>query len=180
MVTRRTFIGGLAATGLAAWGQAPASGRILFGACRGFGDAQLLKEIGFDFIEGGVSGALLPDKDGDDWKRQREKILNLPLPLRSCNGFIPRTFRLTGDAASFDAPLAYAEKACRRADEVGLQGIADTIYAFANQGIVDGFGDGRPVCRFLHKARRAHLGLQGPSRTRASARERGELSQFRP
>ena len=120
MVTRRTFIGGLAATGLAAWGQAPASGRILFGACRGFGDAQLLKEIGFDFIEGGVSGALLPDKDGDDWKRQREKILNLPLPLRSCNGFIPRTFRLTGDAASFDAPLAYAEKACRRADEVGL------------------------------------------------------------
>ncbi|MCQ2393491.1 MAG: sugar phosphate isomerase/epimerase [Kiritimatiellae bacterium] len=120
MVTRRTFIEGMAAAGLAATVPAAEKGRILFGACRGFGEAKLLKELGYDFLENGVASTLMPDKDEEAWKKQLDLIKALPLPIRSCNGFLPGKFRLTGEKASFDQPLAYAEKACRRADEIGL------------------------------------------------------------
>lgn len=128
MTTRRTFLSGLAAAGCAAVGpgvvragEAASAGRLLFGACRGFGDAKALKEIGFDFLECGVGGTLMPEKDDAAWKAQLEKIRALPLPLRSLNGFLPGKFRLTGPAASFDEPLAYAETACRRAEEAGVK-----------------------------------------------------------
>ena len=120
MVTRRTFIGSLAATGLVAAAPAAEKGRILFGACRGFGDAKMMKEVGYDFLENGVASTLMPDQGEEAWKKQREKIRALALPIRSCNGFLPGKFRLTGEKARFDEPLAYAEKACRRADEIGL------------------------------------------------------------
>ena len=122
MLNRREFIG-LAAAGAAFAGLGAQKGRILFGACRGFGDAPLMKELGYDFIEGGVAHALQPDKSNEEWKRRRDEVRALPIPLRSCNGFLPGKFRLTGEKASFDKPLEYAEKACRRADEVGLKTI---------------------------------------------------------
>ena len=122
MLNRREFIG-LAAAGAAFAGLGAQKGRILFGACRGFGDAPLMKELGYDFIEGGVAHALQPDKSDEEWKRRRDEVRALPIPLRSCNGFLPGKFRLTGEKASFDKPLEYAEKACRRADEVGLKTI---------------------------------------------------------
>ena len=122
MLNRREFIG-LAAAGAAFAGLGAQKGRILFGACRGFCDAPLMKELGYDFIEGGVAHALQPDKSDEEWKRRRDEVRALPIPLRSCNGFLPGKFRLTGEKASFDKPLEYAEKACRRADEVGLKTI---------------------------------------------------------
>ena len=122
MLNRREFIG-LAAAGAAFAGLGAQKGRILFGACRGFGDAPLMKELGYDFIEGGVAHALQPDKSDEEWKRRRDEVRALSIPLRSCNGFLPGKFRLTGEKASFDKPLEYAEKACRRADEVGLKTI---------------------------------------------------------
>jgi len=122
MLNRREFIG-LAAAGAAFAGLGAQKGRILFGACRGFGDAPLMKELGYDFIEGGVAHALQPDKSDEEWKRRRDEVRALPIPLRSCNGFLPGKFRLTGEKASFNKPLEYAEKACRRADEVGLKTI---------------------------------------------------------
>ena len=119
MLNRREFIG-LAAAGAAFAGLGAQKGRILFGACRGLGDAPLMKELGYDFIEGGVAHALQPDKSDEEWKRRRDEVRALPIPLRSCNGFLPGKFRLTGEKASFDKPLEYAEKACRRADEVNV------------------------------------------------------------
>lgn len=124
---RRDFLG-LAAAGAVVGGCASAAGRtdggrILFGACRGIGDTATMKRVGYDFFESGVGAMLIPDRDEEAWKRQREAIRAAALPLRSCNGFLPGTFRLTGPKAAFDAPLAYAEKACRRADEVGVKTI---------------------------------------------------------
>ncbi len=128
---RRGFIGGLAAAAGAVGAGGCASsasadnlprGRMLFGICVG-GNLKTvaeMKELGYDFFEGSVSPTLIPDKDGDDWKRQRDAVLAAELPIRSCNGFLPGTFRLTGPNASFDEPLKYAEKACQRADEVGM------------------------------------------------------------
>jgi len=102
---------------------APVRGKMLFGACRSISDAPLLADCGFDFWECGVAATLKPEATGEDWAKQRKAILAAPIPLRSCNGFLPGTFRLTGPKAAFDAPLAYAVKACRHADEVGLKTI---------------------------------------------------------
>ena len=100
-----------------------ACGRILFGACRPPADAPLLKSVGYDFFEYAVAPALGPDKDEEWWKKQRDMLLALPIPMRSCNGFIPGTFRLTGPNAEHAAALDYAEKAMRRAEEVGVKTI---------------------------------------------------------
>ena len=99
---------------------ATAQGRILFGACRSFDDAPLMKSVGFDFLESSVATAFDPKKDEEWWKGQRDRIRALALPVRSCNGFLPGSFRLTGPEADFEPALAYAEKALRRADEVGV------------------------------------------------------------
>ena len=100
---------------------ATAGGRILFGACRGPDDVKLMASVGYDFWEWGVGAAFNPDKDAEWWKAQRDRIAVLPLPLRSCNGFIPGRFRLTGPKADHGPALDYAETALRRADEVGVK-----------------------------------------------------------
>ena len=95
-------------------------GRILIGACRPNADAALMKSIGYDFIEGKVAACFAPDKGADEWKRLRDEIRALPLPLRCCNSFLPAKFRITGPNADFGPALAYCETALRRASEVGV------------------------------------------------------------
>jgi sugar phosphate isomerase/epimerase len=98
-------------------------GKILFGVCRPLKDAKILKAHGYDFFETSVAGVLMPTCSEEQWKKQKELILNAPIPLRSCNGFLPGTFRLTGPKADFAPALDYAEKALRRAEEVGVKTI---------------------------------------------------------
>lgn len=125
-MNRREFLLGSAAfTGLAAGavtaGKRDDRSRFLFGACRPLADAAVLKAAGYDFIECDVSSALIPAKNGDEWKKQRDFIASLPLPLTTCNCFIPGIYRLTGPKADFAPALAYAEKVLRRAEEVGVK-----------------------------------------------------------
>ena len=82
-----------------------------------------MKSLGYDFIEYAVAPSLIPEEGAEAWKRQREQILALPLPLRSCNGFLPGKFRLAGKKNDQAAALEYAVTACRRADEVGVKTI---------------------------------------------------------
>jgi len=125
---RRGFlIGAAAAAGLALPAGAQCcsctagKGRILFGTTRAKPEeVKLMKSIGYDFFEQGVAGALDPTKDEEWWKKRRDELLAMPLPLRSCNGFIPGTFRLTGPKADHEPALKYAETALRRAEEVGV------------------------------------------------------------
>ena len=129
MTGRRDFlIGSLAAAGLA--GCAGVSGSrqkgggkgILFGACRSsIEDVKIMRDLGYDFWEWGAGSAFNPDKDDAWWQTQKEEIAKRPLPLRSCNGFIPGKFRLTGPNADHAPALDYAEKVLRRADEIGVK-----------------------------------------------------------
>ena len=132
-MTRREFLIGATAAGLAGCATnegatsrgcaATPAGRILFGVCTGAGNVPLLKKLGYDFWEWGAAGAFDPDKDGEWWKKQKDMLLSLPLPLRSSNGFIPGKFRLTGPAADHGPALRYAETVLRRADEIGVKTI---------------------------------------------------------
>ena len=129
-MNRREFIGGVASALAATSGlsgcrtsAAAGGGRILFGSCvwGGVEGAKAIKAAGFDFVEFAVGPALDPDKDAEWWKGQRDKLLAMALPLRSCNGFLPGRFRLTGPKADPAPALAYAETALRRAEEVGVR-----------------------------------------------------------
>ncbi|MBQ6337635.1 MAG: sugar phosphate isomerase/epimerase [Kiritimatiellae bacterium] len=130
-MNRREFIG-LAAAGVAAGAAADCcsaagcakKGKMLFGVCCGPDQVPQLKEISYDFWEWNGASAFIPTKSDEEWKKHRdEKILSAALPIRSVNGFLPGSFRLTGPNASFAEPLKYAETLCRRADEVGLKTI---------------------------------------------------------
>lgn len=97
------------------------SSRIPIGVCTGLGDAAELKPMGFDFIEGGVWWALNPKKSDAEWADMKRQILESPLPMISCNGFLPGEFKVSDPRVDFTPALDYAEKACRRADEIGLR-----------------------------------------------------------
>lgn len=99
------------------------SGKLLYGACCGIDDVALVKKVGYDFFEAGVAQMLVPDKSDNDWQEMKDRILTAELPLRSCIGFLPSSFQITGPEASFNEPLDYAERACHRADEVGVKTI---------------------------------------------------------
>ena len=126
-MNRREFlVGATAVAGLAGCRSLAGNGgdgRILFGACRGAGDAKLMASVGYDFWEWGAGSAFDPNKDGEWWKKQKDLILSQPIPLRSCNGFIPGSFRLTGPKAEHEPALKYAETVLRRAEEVGVKTI---------------------------------------------------------
>jgi sugar phosphate isomerase/epimerase len=96
---------------------------MLFGVCRPLKDAAILKKHGYDFFETSVAEILKPTCTEEEWKKQKDLILAAPIPLRSCNGFIPGSFRITGPKADFAPALDYAEKALRRAEEVGVKTI---------------------------------------------------------
>ena len=98
--------------------------RLLFGACRSsVEDVKAMRELGFDFWEWGAGPAFDPSKDDAWWRKQKDEIAKRPLPLRSCNGFIPGKYRLTGPKADHGPALDYAEKILRRADEIGVKTI---------------------------------------------------------
>jgi sugar phosphate isomerase/epimerase len=120
---RRTFMqtAALAVAGSAGLARAEKSSpKILLGLCAGPDKAEKLKAIGFDFIEGGVAGTLKPEMPDAEYAPETEKIKACALPTRSCNGFIPSKFHLTGPETTHDAALDYAVKACQRADAAGI------------------------------------------------------------
>ena len=132
-MNRRGFLGMAAATAAATAVRAEScaascacankKGRILFGACRGPADTALMKKVGYDFFEWSAANAMMPEKSEAEWAKRRDEILGAALPLRSCNGFLPGKFRLTGPNASWDEALVYAETVCRRADILGVKTI---------------------------------------------------------
>ena len=127
MTDRREFLlGSLAAAGLAGCaglaGGKDGKGRVLFGACRSsIEDVTIMRDLGYDFWEWGAAAAFDPNKDDTWWQTQKEEIAKRPLPLRSSNGFLPWSCRITGPNADHEKALEYAEIALRRADDVGVK-----------------------------------------------------------
>lgn len=92
-----------------------------FGVCCTIADAAPCANAGFDYFEAGVAEAFAPAEGDEVWQEKKRALAAAPLPLRACNGFLPGTFRLTGPEADHGPALDYAERACRRADEVGCK-----------------------------------------------------------
>jgi len=123
-MNRREFMLGTLATGLAGCrlGDFGAGGgRLLFGACRGLDDVPAMARLGYDYWEWGVDEAVAPDRDETWWRTRRDELRAAPIPMISCNGFLPGRFRLTGPKADHAPILDYAERGLRRANEVGVK-----------------------------------------------------------
>lgn len=100
------------------------SGSLLFGSCvEGELAAAVpgLEEAGYSFYETSTDNAFMPGKSESDWTKQRHLIESFGIPLRSCNGFYTKRFRLTGPEPRWDEALGYADVCFRRGDEVGLK-----------------------------------------------------------
>ncbi|MDX9867872.1 MAG: sugar phosphate isomerase/epimerase family protein [Kiritimatiellia bacterium] len=119
----------------------------LFGICAGPDKAERLKAIGYDFIEGGVAGTLKPAMPDAAFAPECAKLKTCALPFRSCNGFIPREFRLTGPAADHGPALEYAAKACERADALGIPFIV--LGSGGARNVPEGFSTAEGKAQFI-------------------------------
>lgn len=121
--TRREFltrsIAGAGALALAR--PSPAAGvEVCFGAAQGADKHALLKGAGYDFIELSVGNLLMPLAPEAEFEAKTEKMGELALPVRSCNGFFPATLKLVGPEVKMDDVLAFADTAFRRAKKFGV------------------------------------------------------------
>ncbi|MDD4016850.1 MAG: sugar phosphate isomerase/epimerase [Kiritimatiellae bacterium] len=150
-LNRRTFMQALAAAGaLGGTGMARAvktKPNILFGLCAGPDKAEKLKAIGYSFLEGGVARTLKPETPDAEYAPELANLKACALPFRSCNGFIPGKFRLTGPEPTHAAALDYAVKACQRADEVGIPFIV--LGSAGARNVPEGFDMAKGKAQFI-------------------------------
>lgn len=107
------------------------------GICSTLDNADDLKAAGVDYIELGVQNFLVPLDSDEAFDANRRAADAAGLPPRACNGFLPRHLRTTGDNADHDGICRYAESACRRAAQVGIEHI---VYGSGgSRQIDDGF-----------------------------------------
>ena len=107
-----------------------------FGVCTGIENAELLKEVGYDYIELSVASDLIPEADEHDWNAQRLKIEAMPLVAETFNSFV-RTLKIIGADVDTERLRRYVDVALERAAQVGGE-----IIVFGSGGareIPDGF-----------------------------------------
>ncbi len=117
-----------------------------YGVCTGVGNAMILHEAGFDYIELSVAGDLVPEESDEIWNEKRDKIERMPLPVEAFNSFI-RSGKITGPEADLDRLRRYVTSALARAAEVGGE-----IIVFGSGGtreIPEGFSREKAVNQTL-------------------------------
>ncbi len=96
---------------------------ILFSGIGTNGDpagAEALKQQGIDFITGGTSPILVPDKTDEVFAANLKNLQSCPLPMPVCNGFIrPSHLRCVGEDANHDQVLEWADICFRRLKQAG-------------------------------------------------------------
>ena len=101
-------------------GTGTVTAQIKLGVCTNVQNAQKAKEAGAQFIEESVGRFLIPGKPDAEFAANLAAAKASPLPIRSCNGFLPGTIKVTGPAADHEAALKWAETAFRRAQQAGI------------------------------------------------------------
>jgi sugar phosphate isomerase/epimerase len=89
-----------------------------FGVCAGSDRAAAMAAVGYDYIELGAGGELVPDQDETVWSEKRRVLESLPLPCETFNLFV-RGFKVTGPEADPAVQEQYVHTALARAAQVG-------------------------------------------------------------
>ena len=90
-----------------------------FGICTSLENVNRLAEVGYDYIELGVSSGLMPEADETEFQKIRDQVAKATLKPESYSGFIPGDLRVVGDTVDFPRLSRYVETACRRGSEIG-------------------------------------------------------------
>ena len=90
-----------------------------FGVCAGVDKAELLARLGYDYIELGAAGDLIPDDPNEAaWTERRRQIDAAPLRPEAFNSFV-RTGKIVGPDADAARLERYVHIALSRAAQVG-------------------------------------------------------------
>lgn len=117
-----------------------------FGWCRGIGDASLLQQLGFDYIECGLTSLQLEDEA--QHKLELPKYIGSPLPVRAFNGFFPGDLKLVGPEANEHRIRTYLSRAVEALHKIGAS-IA-VLGSGTARHIPDGWDAGRAEEQMLH------------------------------
>jgi sugar phosphate isomerase/epimerase len=107
------------------------------GVCTSLANAEMLSTHGFSYIEESVGGFLMPLKSEEEFNERLELALQLPIPIKACNSFIPGNLKSVGPDAVHDEILKYVETAFRRAQKAGIEVIV--FGSGGSRSIPDGF-----------------------------------------
>ena len=94
-----------------------------YGLCNDGALADEAAGAGYDFIEMGVAGALMPLEDEASFGESLARIEAGALPCRAMNCFIPGQMKITGPEVDLAALEGYVATACRRASRAGVETI---------------------------------------------------------
>ena len=125
--TAGTLAGMTVANGLAkaAMVEAPAAGLTLpLGVCTTYDKADLLKKLGYSFVEESVGRFLIPDTGGDaQYEKNQLALKTENFPVRSYIYFFPGKLKSVGPDLHHEAILQRADLALKRAKECGSKNI---------------------------------------------------------
>jgi sugar phosphate isomerase/epimerase len=125
-----------------AHGQGVKKGLVLpLGVCAGYEKSELMKGIGFDYIEESVGRFLIPDSGEAGFQKNLEKYQAQKFPIRSYTSFFPGTLKSVGEDTHHEAILERADLAMKRAVACGSLNIV--FGSGGSRAIPEGFDRNR-------------------------------------
>jgi len=121
------------------------------GVCQKADNSQLVRTMGFDYIECGVESFLAPAKPEEIFQKNLELIHKSGIALYACNGFIPGTMKTTGPEFDQDKVLEYARIALQRAKIAGIKIIV--FGSGTSRNIPEGFDKQKARDQFIELLR---------------------------
>ncbi len=111
-------------------------GRIRIGMCMGLDQVPSLAP-GYDYVELGVSGTLIPLEDDPTYAPTADTLLTLEPPVRAFNLYLPGSIKITGPDVDWDLVQRYSRRAMQRAQEAGATVIV--VGSGGARSVPDGF-----------------------------------------
>ncbi len=107
------------------------------GVCTAYQNAELLKKLGYSYVEESVGTFLIPDAGDQQYEQNRLAIQEHHLPVRSYIYFFPGSLKSVGPDVQHEAILQRADLALKRAKECGSKNIV--FGSGGSRAIPDGF-----------------------------------------
>jgi sugar phosphate isomerase/epimerase len=117
------------------------------GVCTGVDNAEMLAQMGYDYIEEGVRSFLAPHQDEEVFLKNLDKASKSPIPVLACNSFLPGDMKSVGPNTVHPQILEYSRTAFRRAQKAGVE-----IIVFGSGGsrsIPEGFSKEEATNQFI-------------------------------
>lgn len=91
------------------------------GVCNSSTQWDLIRKAGCSYVEENVGKLLNPTQSDGEFVKAAEQFKAKGIPVRACNGFLPKELKLVGPEARHEAVVEYASKALARAKLLGIQ-----------------------------------------------------------